>query len=211
MTKDIAIKEQHLALHPSGVVFWREQRMLLVSDVHLGKISHFRKYGAAVPHRAIYANYELLDEVIDQFRPEQLCFLGDLFHSSINREWELFAQWVASVKAEIILVTGNHDIIPPLYYEKLGITLKDRWEIGPFLLTHHPTETPGTFNLSGHIHPAVKLRGNGRQTLRLPCFYKSENQMILPAFGEFTGTHILKPNSGDEIYAIAKNEVVFIS
>lgn len=211
MTKEIIIRNQHFTLHPSGVVFWIETNMLLVSDVHLGKINHFRKFGAAIPHEALYGNYHLLNSVIDHFNPRTICFLGDLFHSSINKEWEIFARWVKAISPEVILVTGNHDIISPVYYEDLGIALKSHWEIGFFLLTHHPTEKDGYFNFSGHIHPAVKLRGKGRQSLRLPCFFKSENRMILPAFGEFTGSHVLKPESGDEIYAIAKNEVVSIT
>ena len=211
MTKEIIIRNQHFTLHPSGVVFWIETNMLLVSDVHLGKINHFRKFGAAIPHEALYGNYHLLNSVIEHFNPRTICFLGDLFHSSINKEWEIFARWVKAISPEVILVTGNHDIISPVYYEDLGIALKSHWEIGFFLLTHHPTEKDGYFNFSGHIHPAVKLRGKGRQSLRLPCFFKSENRMILPAFGEFTGSHVLKPESGDEIYAIAKNEVVSIT
>ncbi|MCB0373931.1 MAG: metallophosphoesterase, partial [Muricauda sp.] len=66
------------------------------------------------------------------------------------------------------------------------------------------------FTFCGHIHPAVKLSGFGRQQLRLPCFFKSKNQMILPAFGEFTGTHALKPKKEDEVYVIVEDSVVKI-
>ncbi|MGB5780739.1 MAG: metallophosphoesterase, partial [Eudoraea sp.] len=49
MTQTIQIQDQNFILHPSGTLFWQEQATLLISDVHLGKISHFRKFGAAVP------------------------------------------------------------------------------------------------------------------------------------------------------------------
>lgn len=210
MTQDIVIRNNHFTLHPSGVVFWHDEQMVMISDVHLGKVNHFRKFGSAVPFDAIFGNYQLLNGVISYFGPEKICFLGDLFHSSMNQEWEVFAEWVKSLNAKIILVSGNHDIISPVRYEELGIEIKKEWLLGYFLLTHHPTKRPGVFNFSGHIHPAVKLRGRGRQSMRLPCFFRSEDQMVLPAFGEFTGTHTLKPGTKDKIYAIAKNEVVFI-
>jgi DNA ligase-associated metallophosphoesterase len=210
-TKTIKINFQQFVLHPSGVLFWEQKSYLLISDVHLGKISHFRKYGAAVPQKAIVKNFELLEEVVAFFQPKTICFLGDLFHSSLNREWHAFKKWAAGVQAQIILVKGNHDIISYLKYEALGIHVVEELPLDSFLLTHHPEEREGYYNLSGHIHPAIILRGQGRQSLRLPCFFKRKNHMILPAFGEFTGSHVLRAKNDDEIYAITKNEVILVT
>ncbi len=197
-------------MHPSGVLFWMEESMLLISDVHLGKISHFRKFGAAVPQKAITKNFDLLSEVVAYFEPKTICFLGDLFHSSVNKEWELFEHWVALQQAQMILVEGNHDIISPIKYERIGIPVIPEIRKNGFLLTHHPEIREGFFNFSGHIHPAVLLQGAGRQSVRLSCFFKSENQMILPAFGEFTGSHTIKPHKKDEVFAIADSEILKI-
>lgn len=207
MTLTVQIKNQTFILHPSKVAFWQEQSMLLVSDLHLGKVSHFRKFGAAVPQKAIQKNFAVLTETIKYFNPKKVCFLGDLFHSSLNNEWHLFETWVSIQNAELILVEGNHDIISPLKYEKIGVEVVSEILLNNFLLTHHPEEREGFFNFSGHIHPAIRLHGAGRQTLRLPCFFKSENQMIFPAFGEFTGSHTLKPTKKDEVFAITEDEV----
>ncbi|MEB8327964.1 hypothetical protein OO009_01245 [Flavobacteriaceae bacterium KMM 6897] len=38
-----------------------------------------------------------------------------------------------------------------------------------------------------------------------------KHQMVLPAFGEFTGTHILTPTKEDVLYAIRKNEVILVA
>ena len=194
-------------MHPSGVLFWNETSMLLISDVHLGKISHFRKFGAAVPQAAVLKNFETMDRAINFFQPEIIVFMGDLFHSSLNKEWQLFEKWVSTVISEIILVAGNHDIISPLKYEDLGIRVVSEIQLDGFLLTHHPEEREGFFNFSGHIHPAVRLQGMGRQSVRLSCFFKSDNQMILPAFGTFTGTHVLEPKANNEIFALIEDEV----
>ncbi len=208
MSHSIHIKNQKFLFHPLGGLFWVDKSLLLISDVHLGKVSHFRKFGAAVPRKAIHKNYVLLDKIVADFQPFQICFLGDLFHSSLNKEWELFENWVGKTPSEIILVSGNHDIIDPEKYRQLNIEIFAELVIDDFLLTHHPEERKHLFTFCGHIHPAVKLHGFGRQKLRLPCFFKSKTQMILPAFGEFTGTYTLNPSKEDEIYVIVEDSVV---
>ena len=210
MTESLSILNQNFILHPSGAMYWEEEKILLISDVHLGKVSHFRKYGAAIPSKIIHKNFELLDSVMDYFKPSRLCFLGDLFHSYINNEWHYFEEWIARYSTWIWLVTGNHDIIPPLKYESLGLNIQDEIVVGQFILTHHPIIKEGLFNISGHIHPAVRLRGKGRQSVKLPCFFKSPYQLILPAFGQFTGTHVLEVAKDNEVYACTGNEVLKI-
>ncbi|MBD0850290.1 ligase-associated DNA damage response endonuclease PdeM [Maribacter arenosus] len=210
MTQGIQIQGQNFILHPSGSMFWQERSALLISDVHLGKVSHFRKYGAAIPRDAIQANFELLDEVVDFFNPVCIYFLGDLFHSHLNTEWKYFEAWVSKVQIEMILINGNHDIIPPLKYETLNVQVVEELILETFLFTHHPEKRNGLYNFCGHIHPAIKIRGSGKQSLRFPCFFKKQNQMILPAFGEFTGSHTLKPKKQDEVFALAEGLVIKI-
>lgn len=209
-TQSLQIRNQNFVLHPTGTLFWQERSMILISDVHLGKVSHFRKFGAAVPQKAIAQNFLLLDKAVASFAPQTICFLGDLFHSSVNKEWELFKAWIEKTTSNVILVEGNHDIISYLKYEELGIQVVSEIQLEGFLLTHHPEQREGFFNFSGHIHPAIRLKGLGRQSLRLPCFFKSSDQMILPAFGEFTGSHVLKPKKNSEVFAIADGAVVKI-
>jgi len=207
MTQQIEINNHTFILHPLSVVFWKQKSMLIISDVHLGKVSHFRKFGAAVPQKAIQMNFDLMTEAVRRFSPKTICFLGDLFHSSINNEWHLFETWIAEQDADVVLVEGNHDIISPLRYEKIGVSVVPEIQADGFLLTHHPEEREGFFNFSGHVHPAVRLRGAGRQTLRLPCFYKSNTQMIVPAFGQFTGHFTISPKKSDKIFAVTKEAV----
>lgn len=191
-------------------MLWEEKQMLLISDVHLGKISHFRKYGSAVPQNAIAENFERLTRVVDHFQPEKICFLGDLFHSSLNLEWDLFENWMQDISAEVMLVVGNHDIISALKYESLGIKIYLELIQKNLLLTHHPEIRENYFNLCGHLHPGFKLNGAGRQQVKLRCFYKSGEQMVLPAFGEFTGNYWISPNVGDQVFVITKKEVILV-
>lgn len=211
MIEKIKIHRQNFSLHSSGAMFWEEQKMLLISDVHLGKISHFRKYGSAVPQKAIAENFERLSRVVDKFQPEKIFFLGDLFHSSQNLEWDLFENWMQDISAQVTLVVGNHDIISELKYEALGIGICSEFVLEDLLFTHHPEERDQLFNICGHLHPGYKLRGKGRQSVALPCFHKMEKQIVMPAFGEFTGNFWISPAAEDQIFAITKKEVILVS
>ncbi|MGK4566995.1 ligase-associated DNA damage response endonuclease PdeM [Flavobacterium sp. 3HN19-14] len=211
MTLKINLKNNHFILHPTGTIFWEEKKMLLISDVHLGKVSHFRKHGMAIPGNAISKNFEQLNTALDFFNPSIVVFLGDLFHSKINNEWGLFEDWVSGIAAEIILVAGNHDILDERHFEKIGIKIFSEIETDGFLFTHHPDERDNLFNFCGHIHPGIKIYGIGKQSLKLPCFFQKENQMILPAFGEFTGNYFLVPAETDIVYAVTKDEVIVVA
>jgi DNA ligase-associated metallophosphoesterase len=210
MTQTIFISGNTFILHPSGCIFWKEQNMLLIADVHLGKVAHFRKAGFAVPPNSISGNFKQMDNVIGFFLAEKICFLGDLFHSVINNEWAVFEDWINKISVNVILIAGNHDIINPENYRRINIPVVSEWVLDGFLLTHHPEDREGLFNFAGHIHPGIKLRGNGRQSVKLPCFFKKENQLILPAFGDFTGTFLLVPTKNDCVYAVTKDEVILI-
>ncbi|WP_340201589.1 ligase-associated DNA damage response endonuclease PdeM [Ascidiimonas sp. W6] len=212
MTENLHLKNQNFVLHPEGVLFWEERAMLMIADVHLGKSTHFRKNGLPVPISVTKKNYTRLDKTVLYFNPKTICFLGDLFHSHLNKEWTLFETWVKKQTAKIILVTGNHDIISPHKFESLNIALAAELLLDSFLLTHHPVETaPDIFNFCGHIHPGIQLKGEGKQVLKLPCFFKSEKQLILPAFGDFTGNFTLMPKKEDQIFVITPEEVILVS
>jgi len=207
----ITILNQTFNLHPSGALHWKEKNYLFISDVHLGKITHFRKYGAAVPQKAILQNYLRLDNLLHYFKPNHVYFLGDLFHTTLNQEWHLFESWVTQHQIPIDLIAGNHDIISPLKYEALHIPVHEELILGNFLCTHYPEEREGFFNFSGHIHPAIRIKGKGKQSLRLPCFFQRPQQLVLPAFGTFTGTHTMELKPQDNAYVITKNEVILVT
>ena len=208
--KRIKIKENHFVLHPSGAVFWEEQKTLLLADVHLGKVAHFRKNGIAVPRKAEGAFYQKITALLAEFPIARFLFLGDLFHSFQNNEWLLFTAWVKQQKASMVLVEGNHDVIPAAQFEQIGLQVVDQLIEEGFYFSHFPTKKETHFVFCGHVHPGVKLKGNGLQQMKMPCFFQSPQQMILPAFGAFTGLHILTPKEGDQVYVTSGKEVMEI-
>ena len=83
---NININNQNFTLHQSGAGFWEEKKILFISDLHLGKIAHFRKHGMAIPEKAVLENFTRLNEVLALFDAETIIFLGDLFHFSIKTQ-----------------------------------------------------------------------------------------------------------------------------
>ena len=203
---------ENLQLHPFRAIYWQREKMLLLSDLHLGKATHFRKAGIAVPKTLGDVNWDKLAGLLLDFQPKRVLFLGDLFHSDLNEEWEEFCQLTAQFsQVQFELVPGNHDILFAEHYTAARLLLHPPIvEIFPFLFSHHPLEVipEHLYNLCGHIHPSVCLRGRGRQTLRLPCFYFGANQGIMPAFGAFTGMAEVQPKNGDQVFVIAEEQVL---
>jgi uncharacterized protein len=211
---DFEILDEQMVLFPQKVMFLKQHNALLVADLHLGKINHFRRSGIAVPTKANDRNLETLVDVINETRPDRVIFLGDLFHSHYNQEWEVFGELIkhfAPISFE--LVVGNHDIMSDLQYERKGIKLHDELIIGPFVFTHHPMEEipENHYNIAGHIHPGVHLRGKGRQAVTLPCFYFGSNQGYLPAFGSFTGLARIAPKKDDKVFVVADNKILTVT
>jgi len=194
---------------------------LLLADLHMGKSGHFRKHGIPVPGRLNQTNLDILGRLIDRLEPEKLIILGDLFHSRENREWRQFERWRKHhAGLDLFLVVGNHDILPDSIYHSSRIHLFHRMRLDPFVFLHdadtasvsqNGNSRPDTnYLLTGHVHPAIQLRGKGRQSMKLPCFYFGEQIGILPAFGQFTGTHVIEPLTGDRIFAVAERRIVRI-
>lgn len=202
------IQNQHLILHSDRAVIWEEQKTLIVSDLHLGKAGHFRKHGIPVPASIHHHDLQRLHRLIVQYSPTRVLFLGDLFHSDFNEEWQDLAHLrKLHQPTEFMLVRGNHDILHDGLYERAGIELVKEWERSPFSFTHERADST-LYNLSGHVHPGIQLTGVARQGLRLPCFYFHQEYAILPAFGNFTGTFRIQPVSGARVFAVAESSVI---
>lgn len=186
--------------------------MLLIADLHLGKSAHFRKNGIAVPKSTENINRTILRQLFKTHQPERVCFLGDLFHSTHNKEWEIFGELIKEYpNIQFELVLGNHDILEPELYQKLNFKISKTLIEKPFLFTHEPLENESElYNLAGHIHPGVRLRGKGRLTHRAACFYFGKNKGLLPAFGSFTGLYTLKIKKEDQVFVVAGEEVICV-
>ena len=226
-TADYRRCNQTLTLLPERAIFWQERRFLLLSDAHLGKAGHFRKHGAPIPRTVHDTDLAVLTELVRRWSPEAVVILGDLFHSTLNNEWQDFERWLHQHTAlPVVLVRGNHDILPDTGYEHPNLTVyEESWSVGPFLLTHQPVHDPSLrrgglrfpplpcddnqpYNLAGHIHPGVRVPIGMGQRIKLPCFFFTSRVGLLPAFGRFTGCATVQAGPGDRVFAVLEDRRV---
>ncbi len=202
----IKLLGEEVILLPQKAICFPEHRTLLLSDVHLGKSSHFRREGLALPSSMYSSDLLKLSNLLNEYRPDKVFILGDLFHIGHNSDINIFIKWREVYSStEIVLVKGNHDRFDFRRAEEFGISVVEEYFFcRKFMLKHFPDNSDKTndFVIHGHIHPAVRVFGKGRQSAMLSCFHLRPNNLVLPAFGEFTGRHVISPERGDRVFAV---------
>ncbi|MBC8033595.1 MAG: ligase-associated DNA damage response endonuclease PdeM [Chitinophagaceae bacterium] len=209
------IHGQTFWLSAERVLYWEEQKALIVSDLHFGKTGHFRKAGIAVPQHIYKQDLQRLFHQVQHFKAVKLIVVGDLFHSKDNKELLLFTRWRKDHPLlEIQLIKGNHDILKNEWYEQSSITtVRNELVIGGFSFIHDPEEaiscsSESQYCFSGHLHPGITIKGLGKQSLRFPCFHFGEKLAVLPAFSLFTGISQIESRPGDNVFAIVENKLL---
>jgi len=199
-------------------MFWENHKTLIVADLHVGKTGHFRKSGINVPQTVYKDDLQRLLAQILFFKAERLIIVGDLTHSAVNKEMDLFRRWRKDFSLlQVDLVRGNHDILEESWYTAADIHVHDEALVeGPFTFMHDYIESKkkpeiDTYIFSGHVHPIVWLKGKGRQSFCLPCFYFSDQYAVLPAFSRFTGGYKVDVKKGDSVFAITGKEIMALT
>lgn len=197
-----------LHLLPQRAVYLPEHDTLLVADAHIGKGQSFRRLGMPVPGGTTAETLSRLSSAVADTGARQVVFLGDLLHSVQGRSdatWAAVAAWRARhADLRLTLVRGNHD-------GRAGDPPPE-WRVhcvdGPLALAglqlaHHPVPVAEGYVLAGHSHPAAVIAGRGHERLRLACFHFGPQVGVLPAFGAFTGMHVMARGPQDRVYVIA--------
>lgn len=185
----IVFFKQNFILCNQRAMFWPEKKILILSDLHLGKAAHFRKNGIAIPTQIAAVDIIRLEKLIDYYLPEMVLITGDLIHAGVNNELDLFTKLTLKYNAvKFNLVKGNHDRIPNEKIIQIGIdNVFDQITINGISFTHHQNIHSSIPNISGHIHPGLRVQISVKKFMTFPCFIIAENKMILPAFSLFTG------------------------
>jgi DNA ligase-associated metallophosphoesterase len=169
----------------SGALFWEEQSLLVVSDLHLEKGSSFAARGVLLPPYDTVATLGLLAAVIARHDPGMVIALGDSFHDrdAYARLSDADRDAIAALQArrDWIWISGNHDPkLPP----DLGGVVASEVAIGPIAFRHEPTGVFG--EIAGHLHPKARVPTRGR-TMERRCFACDGERAVMPAFGAYTG------------------------
>ena len=206
------IYNQTFWISATRTIFWEEQIALVFSYLHFGKTGHFRKAGIAVPQSVYKEDLQRLINLLQYFKPKKIIAVGDLFHSKVNLELNLFKRWRKDFEAiEFNLVKGNHDILKEDWYADAGIEITNELTLGKIRFVHQHCDTEeDVFTFCGHIHPGIEVNGIGKQSLRFPCFYFTDYVCILPAYSKFTGMATIHPSSSDSVYAIVDDSIIKI-
>ena len=207
-TKDISILQEEFILTNQRALFWESESALVISDLHIGKTAHFRKNGIAVPKDILEKDLLRLEKLIKHFSAKKIIINGDLLHAGDNSDVDFFCEWRNHFsETEFHLVKGNHDQISKNLEEKLCLTSKQNiLEIGDFAFTHDFNSDLNKFQITGHVHPGMVMRTKIKN-IKLPCFAVAENQLLLPAFSEFTGLDIKNIPQKGTFFAFTKKEI----
>lgn len=207
----INCKGEELTLSTDRAIYWASKKMLVISDLHVGKGAHFRQAGIQVPATVGETDLDKLDQLITKFEPAVILVTGDLFHHQMNSEVATFKVWRLRYPAiKLVLIKGNHDLLKKEDYNGLDIEIHEKELLCfPFRFIHdQPKEFDEYYNIAGHIHPGITIYGKARQSIKLPCFYFGKTCAILPAFSVFTGLSKIKAEEGDQFYAITPEKIV---
>ncbi len=169
----------------AGALFWAEERLLIVSDLHLEKGSSFARRGVLLPPFDTAATLAQLGAVIARHDPRTVIALGDSFHDREAHErlspGDRDALSALQARRDWIWISGNHD---PALPRDLGGAVADEVAIGPIVFRHEPTGAAG--EIAGHLHPKARVSTRGRSVERR-CFASDGERVVMPAFGAYTG------------------------
>lgn len=177
---------QSLSALGSGALWWPDQALLCVSDLHLGKSERIvRRGGPTLPPYDSRDTLTRLAADIAQTNPQTVICLGDSFDDlDASAAMNLSdRQDITSLQAgrRWIWIEGNHDPGPIA----LGGTHLAEQTLGP-LTFRHIAQPSVQAEVSGHFHPKARLKTRGR-TITRPAFLFDQTRLILPAYGTYTG------------------------
>jgi len=171
---------------PGGVIYWPEQSLLAVADLHLEKGSSFAARGVLLPPYDTAVTLAALAALIARYAPRAVVALGDSFHDGRGparladtdratlRHLQRGRDW--------IWIAGNHDPEPAM---NVGGRFLETLEAGGVTFRHQPEENAHA-EIAGHLHPVARVSRRGRSVSRR-CFAGDGVRLVMPAFGAYAG------------------------
>jgi uncharacterized protein len=168
-----------------GALYWPEERVLVIADLHLEKGSSFATRGVLLPPYDTAATLARMAVVIARFNPRAVIALGDSFHDGqgSTRIASSDGETLAGLQRgrDWVWLAGNHDPDPTA---GVGGSFASALAIGALVFRHEPTGAKG--EIAGHLHPVACIAGRGRP-VRRRCFASDGARLVMPAFGSFAG------------------------
>ncbi|HEX4236475.1 MAG TPA: ligase-associated DNA damage response endonuclease PdeM [Xanthobacteraceae bacterium] len=184
---EIAVAGTTLVADPAGALYWPDERLIAVTDLHLEKGSAFATRGVLLPPYDTTATLARLARLIELYSPALVVALGDSFHDGGGParmpEVSRTALTVLQRGRDWLWLAGNHDPDPP---HGVGGRVAAELAIGPLTFRHEPSPYPVDGEVAGHLHPSARVAQRGRGVARR-CFAADAKRMVMPAFGAYAG------------------------
>jgi uncharacterized protein len=198
---EIVVAGTTLVADCAGALYWPQERILAVADLHLEKGSSFAARGVLLPPYDTGATLARLAALIARYAPRTVIALGDSFHDG-DGPGRIAASDRTALSAlqrgrDWIWITGNHDPDPADPAHGIGGTFARTLAIGALSFRHHPTGAEG--EIAGHLHPVARVRARGRSMSRR-CFAADGGRLVMPAFGAYAGGLNVRHRAFAEIF-----------
>lgn len=184
-SEPLTLSGVHLVADPEGALYWADESVLIVADLHLEKGSSYAARGQLLPPYDTAATLMRLAKLITRYDPRCVIALGDSFHDrrAAARLSEENRAGISALQSgrDWIWIAGNHDPDPAT---NIGGSFGGTLQIGALSFTHEPTGAQG--EIAGHLHPVARVSHRG-QTIGRRCFAADADRLVMPAFGAFTG------------------------
>jgi uncharacterized protein len=182
---EITIAGIPLVADCAGALYWPEEGLLAIADLHLEKGSSFAARGVLLPPYDTAATLARIAHLIARYAPRVVIALGDSFHDGHGPARIATADRAALVALQRgrdwIWIAGNHDPDPS---DGVGGSFGGMLAIGALTFRHEPTGAAG--EIAGHLHPVARVSGRGRRVSRR-CFASDGRRLVMPAFGAYAG------------------------
>jgi hypothetical protein len=171
----------------AGALYWPDEKLLVIADLHLEKGSAFAARGVLLPPYDTAATLARLARLIERYAPRLVIALGDSFHdgggparmSDISR----VALTALQRGRDWLWIAGNHDPDPA---DGIGGTFAETLSLGTLTFRHEPSTGSCDGEVAGHLHPLARVARRGRAVSRR-CFASDGKRLVMPAFGAYAG------------------------
>jgi DNA ligase-associated metallophosphoesterase len=176
-----------LVTDPAGAIYWPDEKLLAVADLHLEKGSAFAARGVLLPPYDTVTSLARLARLIERYAPRLVIALGDSFHDGSGPA-RMDDTSRVSLKAlqrgrDWVWIAGNHD---PDRCDNIGGRFADAVAFGALTFRHQPAPQPSDGEIAGHLHPVARVARRGRAVSRR-CFASDGRRLVMPAFGAYAG------------------------